>query len=468
MKNKNNKYWFPIVGIALSLMLTSVTASSLPQTTTPPAPMSSRGDYSGTLRLYVVEPVSRWNMYNGQPYHFGLLGFAAQTAVTIPGSTIYNHNFSWSGSFTNTNIMVIAALFNSQGHQAYAYPPSGNPFTAYYVDATAAAKPDQTGYNQVKTGFTHTVFAEEGTATWCPYCPSMGQYLDSVYESGDYPFYFAALIDDKSPGADARLAGDYNIYGFPTSFFDGGYKVLVGGQSSDSMIRNDIKACGTRAVANLNFSVALTIPSSGNLNIHVAIVNNDPATPTAPSGPTSGLVNFPYNFTAMTTDIKNSPLSYMFDWGDGTTSEWLGPFNSGVSATANHSWIHSGTFAVKVKAQDNEGHESSWSSAHTIAISFPTLDIAVAAKNGIVEVTVTNPYTQSFSHLNWNIIENGGLLGLINKNTNGSIASLQAGESTTVQSVKVFGLGGISITVVVESTTITKQGFVIGPFLFLK
>ncbi len=39
--------------------------------------------YTGRLRLYVVEPVSRWNMYNGHPYHFGFLGFAFNGVISI-------------------------------------------------------------------------------------------------------------------------------------------------------------------------------------------------------------------------------------------------------------------------------------------------------------------------------------------------------------------------------------------------
>ncbi len=39
------------------------------------------------------------------------------------------------------NTMVFAVVFNSEQHQGYAYPPSNNPFDAYYVDAATAANP---------------------------------------------------------------------------------------------------------------------------------------------------------------------------------------------------------------------------------------------------------------------------------------------------------------------------------------
>jgi hypothetical protein len=51
----------------------------------------------------------------------------------------------------------------------------------------------------------------------------------------------------------------------------------------------------------------------------------------------------------------------MWDWGDGTISEWVGPFGSGLTATAQHSWTEKGTYSVRVKAKDIQGDESNWS-----------------------------------------------------------------------------------------------------------
>jgi len=471
MKNRLNKNWLLVVGICSLFMLTSLAAGSVPQTTNSTAAPTST-DYTGTLRVYIVEPLSRWNMANGQPYHFGFLGFATQTAVDIPYLGTLDHTYTWSGTFTDTNIMAIAAVFNSEGHQAYAYPPSHNPFTAHYSDAAAAATPGTTGYNQVVSGFSHTVFAEEATATWCGYCPSMAQYLDSVYESHDYPFYFAALVDDMNAQAHTRLVSDYNVYGFPTAFFDGGYKVLLGSQSSETPIRNDITLSGARTVPDLNLSVGLTVPSAGNLNIHVVIVNNavsyNPDTPVAPTGPNSGIVTVPYEFSAITTDPQNDPLYYYFDWGDGTNSGWVGPFNAGVHGTASHAWTTAQTFSVKVKAKDTGSHESGWSPTKTIAISGMTVEITVAATKGVVNATVRNPGTQDYTNLAWSIHVKGGILGRINVSNVGTITSLPAGASTTIQSSKVFGLGAVTISITVAASAVDKQGFALGPFLFIR
>ena len=160
----------------------------------------SNRPYDGRLRVYIVEPVSRWNNYNNDPYHFGFLDFAINESLSIDYLGTYTKQVTWNASqagYNNVkenNVMVIAAVFNPQINKGYANPPSKNPFDAHYVDAAAGAKPGETGSNIVKENFTHTVFVEEATAQWCPYCPAMAEALNGIYESNDYPFYFVALI----------------------------------------------------------------------------------------------------------------------------------------------------------------------------------------------------------------------------------------------------------------------------------
>ena len=69
------------------------------------------------------------------------------------------------------------------------------------------------------------VFIEEGSASWCSNCPEIGQILDEMYDPDNPSFYYVSLVHDKNSKAEARLDNDYNIYGYPTVFFDGGYDV---------------------------------------------------------------------------------------------------------------------------------------------------------------------------------------------------------------------------------------------------
>jgi hypothetical protein len=52
---------------------------------------------------------------------------------------------------------------------------------------------------------------------------------------------------------------------------------------------------------------------------------------------------------------------YLWDWGDGNNSGWLGPYNYGVICEAKHNWKVKASYNIKVKAKDIYGKESVWS-----------------------------------------------------------------------------------------------------------
>lgn len=335
--------------------------------------------YDGRLRVYIVEPESRWDNYNNAPYHFGFLDFAINESLSIDYLGTYTKQVTWNASeagydnIEENNIMVIAAVFNPQINKGYANPPSKNPFNAHYVDAAAGAKPGESGSNIVNDNFTHTVFVEEATATWCPYCPVMADSLYSIYESDDYPYYFIALIADKVEKAYDYLDKDYNLYGYPTAFFDGGKKVLVGGYDEESYYRTRIEGCGKTDIHEMNLSISVVWKGDGVIDIAVNIINNEEMPNGAPnpptiSGPSSGKPNKKYSYTLTTTDPEGEQIWYWIDWGDGTNTSWIGPFDSGVAITESHTWKSKENFTIKAKAKDSLNAESNWA---TLIISVP-------------------------------------------------------------------------------------------------
>ncbi|KYK32050.1 MAG: hypothetical protein AYK22_00375 [Thermoplasmatales archaeon SG8-52-3] len=126
--------------------------------------------------------------------------------------------------------------------------------------------------------FTHSVFAEYGTATWCGYCKYAHAALKKIYASGDYPFNFVSLVCDKNTDASAR-ATEYNLYGYPTVWFDGGYKVNVGGSSgSESAYRSSINSCGSREVEDIDIDLSATWLGGTEVNIAITVHNNEATT----------------------------------------------------------------------------------------------------------------------------------------------------------------------------------------------
>jgi hypothetical protein len=91
------------------------------------------------------------------------------------------------------------------------------------------------------------------------------------------------------------------------------------------------------------------------------VINTPPEKPARPSGPTSGKVGVSYSYSSSTTDADGDQIYYLFDWGDGTTSGWKGPYASGQIVSESHIWTARGNYQVKVKAKDTYGWESIWS-----------------------------------------------------------------------------------------------------------
>lgn len=89
--------------------------------------------------------------------------------------------------------------------------------------------------------------------------------------------------------------------------------------------------------------------------------NYPPIKPTAPSGIELGEPGCIYSYFSTALDPEEDDLKYLFDWGDGTDSGWIGPIISGEIATVNHSWDTKGTYTVRVKVKDIYGLESEWS-----------------------------------------------------------------------------------------------------------
>ncbi|MBE3123079.1 MAG: PKD domain-containing protein [Thermoplasmata archaeon] len=96
--------------------------------------------------------------------------------------------------------------------------------------------------------------------------------------------------------------------------------------------------------------------------------NVPPNKPNTSSGPASGKINTEYTYTTSTTDPNGDQVFYLWDWGDGTQSSWLGPYNSGQSIQANHTWTERRAYDIKVKAKDTNNAESNWSEPFTVYI----------------------------------------------------------------------------------------------------
>jgi hypothetical protein len=153
-----------------------------------------------------------------------------------------------------------------------------------------------------------------------------------------------------------------------------GYKLYYGNSSRSYDHTQDVGNSTTGTIADLSegatYYLAVTAYNgSGSESsfseeiVHtVAFQNRQPDQPAVPSGPSSGLPNTGYNFTASASDPDGDLLDYRFDWGDGVISSW-------GSATQSHFWSSTGVYCVKAQARDTNGAVSSWSGCKDINIA---------------------------------------------------------------------------------------------------
>ena len=95
-----------------------------------------------------------------------------------------------------------------------------------------------------------------------------------------------------------------------------------------------------------------------------------PNKPSTPIGESSGKIGVSYSYESSTTDSNGDQIYYLFDWGDGTDSGWIGKYNSGQICKESHIWSTEGSYSVKVKAKDTSGLESPWSDPLPITMPY--------------------------------------------------------------------------------------------------
>jgi len=111
------------------------------------------------------------------------------------------------------------------------------------------------------------------------------------------------------------------------------------------------------------------------------IINQPPDKPTI-DGPSYGQPGMPYIFCIEATDPDGDNVYCIWDWGDGTYTDWLGPYASGETICKEHGWIETGIYEIRIKVKDEYGSESGWSEPFIITIEdeLPYLDIIMPEK----------------------------------------------------------------------------------------
>ena len=385
-------------------------------------------------------------------------------------------------------------------------------FDAQFVESTVL--PVNNMSNNLST---HSVLAEESTATWCGYCPGASAQLYQVYNMG-YDMSIVTLVADMNSYANGRC-GELGITGYPTVNFDGNYQQIVGLQSSYTVYQNAVINAGARTVADISLTLQAFWMGSGQIQVNAGVTNNGassynghlhvyvteissrwddassvpyhfamindyainqavsisgdstqtysnlwtgytditmnnikviacvfaqssmntdetiavapeysntdpPSTPSQPTGPSTGYVGIPYTFETSATEPNGDNIKYGWDWdGNGDVDDWTSLYPSGQTVQTPNAWDEAGTYNIKVKAKDQFGQESGWSTAKQIQISLgqpPSIPSAPSGPdNGMHKTSYTyststtdpNPGDQVFYQFDWDDGSNSQWLG---------------------------------------------------------
>lgn len=109
--------------------------------------------FIGFLKTYITEILSRWNDFDGNPYHFGLLDFAVNQIIILPRQSQKTISVQWDGAedhngisfgdITKDNIKVISSVFHWIPHlkKGYESDQFTQRFPAFYCISSEGTLP---------------------------------------------------------------------------------------------------------------------------------------------------------------------------------------------------------------------------------------------------------------------------------------------------------------------------------------
>ncbi|MFH2049314.1 MAG: hypothetical protein ABIJ12_07700 [bacterium] len=138
---------------------------------------SGKGTYDARVVIYMMEKVSTLWKYKDEDIYYknAFMAFALDSVVNLAQDEVLNQTiiFDTTGTafgyttMTEENVMAVIGVFGLKDPQEqYSYPPNQGFYYANYLDASAGADPYIIIPNTVNEDFTHTVLADEATATW--------------------------------------------------------------------------------------------------------------------------------------------------------------------------------------------------------------------------------------------------------------------------------------------------------------
>jgi hypothetical protein len=358
--------------------------------------------YNGFLRVFIVQDSStHWWDYAGRPYRKANIGFAYNGPITVSYvdtvvlDVIWDaseHNF---GDIQENNIRINAALTDNHGYQRDSNYPYNSDYPHAYYEAypyqrMVTALPGETNTDPATGDFSHSILIEVATGSWCPYCPATANGLKNLYDGGAYPFEYVSL-EDALDTNEAYLNDHFNAMFFPTGYVDGGYYLSVGGNPDTASWANLVRQAGELPVQDVFLEASLEWLGNAQLHIVVRVAksgltNQPPQAAATPDGTPEVYTDDEDFLWTSAVESEGDQVYYRWAFGDGDSSDWMGPYDSGDTCMVGHSWSTSGDYEVSAFVKDQfDAEAASWSDPFTVTVS--EINYGDADGNGIVNIS---------------------------------------------------------------------------------
>jgi len=191
-----------------------------------------------------------------------------------------------------------------------------------------------------------------------------------------------SFLNNRDGGCIGIFSSTYTSFFYPTSYVT---EDLIGKMAQDTLKAYRIDGAitlGEMWTNALNRYISANMDGADYFTVEEWLLMGDPTLmiakestpPEKPSitGPSSGKTGEELVYTTSTTDIDGDKVYYLFDWGDGSYSEWFGPYESGELCTDGRKiWQSKGEYSIRVQAKDEHGKISEWSDPLPVSMPQP-------------------------------------------------------------------------------------------------
>jgi hypothetical protein len=296
------------------------------------------------------------------------------------------------------------------------------------------------------------------------------------------------MVEDMNSLAESRLEEDYNIFGYPTIYFDGGKEVLLGGGHGDEAVGSLIESCATSDVHDLDLNISVTWQGDGELKIDYTITNLEEVIP--PQYIINKIIGGLKKVNVFVENIGENN-SYDIDWQITISGGIFGRVDSSDNGTiyefpaGETKLIRTtgqvlqpfgfGKITIVVKIGDVVENFNGFIIGNLILVEkIDNSQLEVQRiRGGIkkVKVIVKNVGDSIYYNVPWEIFITGGLINRIRSRTRGRILMIPADRARAIDSddrwLQPRGVGNINIQIKLGSSTYDYDGFILGKLLIV-